>query len=95
MDLFYMKDFIKIIKYYLTNKNLPKNIDCTYENTLMLSEITDIINNLDTYKVEVKVGKDNDFAYFGNKMPLEVLKIDLIGLKQGIKETYEKFNNLY
>jgi GDP-L-fucose synthase len=95
MDLFYMKDFIKIIKYYLINKNLPKNIDCTYENTLMLSEITDIINNLDTYKVEVKVGKDNDFAYFGNKMPLEVLKIDLIGLKQGIKETYEKFNNLY
>jgi nucleoside-diphosphate-sugar epimerase len=95
MDLFYMKDFIEVIKYYLTNKNLPKTIDCTYENTLMLSEIADVINSLDTHKVEVKVDKDNDFAYFGSKMPLEILKINLIGLKQGIKETYEKLNVLY
>jgi GDP-L-fucose synthase len=95
MDFFYMKDFIEIIKYHLTNKNLPKTLDCTYENTLMLSEIADLINNLNTHTVEVKVGKDNDYAYFGSKMPLEVLKIDLIGLKQGIEETYEKLNNLY
>ena len=54
-----------------------------------------MINSLDTHTVEVKVGNDNDFAYFGNKMPLEILKINLVGLKQGIKETYEKFNNLY
>jgi hypothetical protein len=91
MDLFYMKDFIEIIKYYLTNKHLPKNIDCTYENTLMLSEITDVINDLDTHKVPVQIG-NNDYAYFGSKMPLEVLKIDLVGLKQGIKETYNKLN---
>ena len=95
MDLFYMKDFIEVIKYYLMNKNLPQTLDCTYENTLMLSEIADLINSLDTHTVEVKVGNDNDFAYFGNKMPLEILKINLVGLKQGIKETYEKFNNLY
>jgi dTDP-4-dehydrorhamnose reductase len=95
MDLFYMKDFIEIIKYYLTNKNLPQTLDCTYENTLMLSEITDLINSLDTHTVEVKVGNDNDFAYFGNKMPLEILKIDLVGLKQGLKETYEKLNVLH
>jgi GDP-L-fucose synthase len=95
MDLFYMNDFIEIIKYYLTNKNLPKNIDCTYENTLMLSEIAELINNLDTHKVEIKTSKENDFAYFGNKMPLEILKINLIGLKQGLKETYEKINILH
>ena len=61
----------------------------------MLSEIADLINTLDTHTVEVKVGNDNDFAYFGNKMPLEILKINLVGLKQGIKETYEKLNVLH
>ena len=92
MDLFYMKDFIEVIKYYLTNKNLPQTLDCTYEDTLMLSEITELINNLDTHKVEIKISKENDFAYFGNKMPLEILKIKLVGLKQGLKETYNKLN---
>jgi dTDP-4-dehydrorhamnose reductase len=95
IDLFYMKDFIEIIKYYLTNKNLHKTLDCTYENTLMLSEIADIINNLDTHRTPVQMGNDNDYAYFGNKMPLEILKIDLVGLKQGLKETYEKLNVLH
>jgi len=92
MDFFYMKDFIEIIKYYLTNKILPKTIDCTYENTLMLSEIANIINNLDTHKVEIKTSNENDFAYFGSKMPLEILNIKLVGLEQGLKETYNKLN---
>ena len=88
MDFFYMKDFIEIVKYYLTNRNLPKEIDCTYETTLMLSDIADLINNLDTHRVQIKTGTQNDFTYFGNKMPLEILKVDLVKLKQGLKETY-------
>jgi hypothetical protein len=93
MDLFYMKDFIEIIKYYLTNKHLPKNIDCTYKNTLMLSEIAELINGLDTHKVEIKTSKENDFAYFGSKMPLEILKINLIGLEKAIITVYNKLIN--
>ena len=88
MDFFYMKDFIEIVKYYLTNRNLPKEIDCTYETTLMLSDIANLINNLDTHRVQIKTGTQNDFTYFGNKMPLEILKVDLVKLKQGLKETY-------
>lgn len=94
MDLFYMKDFIEIIKYYLTNKNIPQTLDCTYEKTWMLSEIANLINNLDTHKVYVKTGTENDFAYFGNSMPLEILKIKLVGLEQGLKETYNKLKNV-
>ena len=91
MDFFYMEDFINVIKYYIETKNPPKELDCVYKEKYHLSNIADIINNLDTHKVQIECSNNFDFSYFGNSMPLEVLKIKLVGLEQGIKNTY---NNL-
>ena len=90
MDFFYMKDFISVINYYINNKRLPKEIDCTYEWSYHLHDIAQTINELDEHKVEIQCGSDFDNPYFGNKMPLEILKVKLIGLKDGIKEVYNK-----
>lgn len=90
MDFFYMEDFINVIKYYIDTKNPPKELDCVYKDKYHLSNIADMINNLDTHKVQIECSNNFDFSYFGNSMPLEVLKIKLVGLEQGIKNTFNK-----
>ena len=89
MDFFYMEDLITLVKYYIENKNLPKQIDCTYSESLTLKEIADFINTLDSYKVEIKTNQSESLSegYVGfNKN----LKLDYIGLKQGIINTYNR-----
>ena len=95
MDFFYMKDFINVINYYINNERPPKEIDCTYEWSYHLYDIAQTINELDEHKVEIQCSSDFDNPYFGDKMPLEILKVKLIGLKDGIKEVYEKIINMY
>lgn len=95
MDFFYMKDFISVINYYITGYILPKELDCTYKHSHHLYNISQMINDLGDHKVDIQCSNDFDNPYFGDKVPLERLQIKLIGLKDGIKETYEKIINMH
>lgn len=89
MDFFYMKDLIKLVEHYIENENLPKQVDCTYSESLTLKDIADFINTLDNHKVEIKIKGSESLieGYIGfNKN----LKLDYVGLKQGIINTYNK-----
>ena len=87
MDFFYMKDLISLVDYYITNNNMPKQIDCSYAGLYKLSEIANIINELDDYKVDIQIKEEGmSMSYYGVANVL----IEHIGLKQGIKETYNK-----
>jgi len=93
MDFFYMGDLIKLVEYYLTNNNLPKEVDCTYNKTLNLFNIAEIINSLDSHSVKIHIvnpifGKDYKGTYTS-------LNLNYIGLKQGIINTYNKLKNEY
>ena len=92
MDFFYMKDLIKLVKYYINvNHNyLPKHIDCSYSYHHSLDGIADIINNLSKHKVEIKTKTPGHSRYIGKYTPIIS---DYIGLEQGIKETYKKIKN--
>jgi nucleoside-diphosphate-sugar epimerase len=86
MDFFYMKDLISLVKYYINNDNPPKEIDCTYKQTLTLSQIASIINSLDNHKCEIVINSNNlDQQYCGTYTPL----IDYFGIETGIKEVYK------
>jgi nucleoside-diphosphate-sugar epimerase len=90
MDFIYMKDLIKIVDYYLTHKNLKKEIDCCYKKKYSLIQIADSINNLNSYKVNIEIQNKNIFdLYIGNSN----LPIKTIGLEKGIKETYNYLIN--
>lgn len=90
MDFFYMKDFIKIIRKYIEDNNLPKDISCTYEQTYYLSEISNFINTLDSYKVKIDIQSDSyGIDYCGNYDNIYV-KFD--GLFNGIQSVYEKLS---
>ena len=88
MDFIYMPDLVKIVEYYIDNNNLSKEINCIYNAVCTLTRIAQLINELDEYKVEVKVENGSGHNYNGNGGNL--LPIDFIGLKQGIKEVYNK-----
>jgi nucleoside-diphosphate-sugar epimerase len=89
MDFFYMEDFCKLIDFYITNLTPPKNIDCTYSDTLCLQQIADIINNLDKHKVDIILKNNSQIKYSGVYTPI----VEYDGLEQGIKKTFLKIKN--
>jgi GDP-L-fucose synthase len=93
MDFIYMPDLVKIVEYYINNNNLPKETNCIYNTVCTLTRIAQIINELDEYKVEVKVESGVGSNYNGKEG--NALPINFIGLKQGIKEVYNKLKNEY
>ena len=91
MDFMYFLDFISIIDTYLQNHNMPKSYDCVYNNKYSLLDIANIINELNTYKVNIDVlDKNNDVNYIGNYTNIG---LDYIGLEQGINQVYRKIYN--
>lgn len=86
MDFFYMGDLIKVVRYYIETENPPKEFNCVYGERLTLYRITAIINALPNYKVNVIIEKPGfDSEYTGKATDLG---IEYIGLKDGIRQTY-------
>jgi GDP-L-fucose synthase len=93
MDFFHMEDLITLIKHYINNDNLPKVINCCYNHCVSLYDVAQIINNLDTHKVNINI-KHWDMAPPFNGEFVD-LGLNFIGLKQGIKNVYDKLKNEY
>ena len=94
MTFFYMKDFIKVIEYYLDygNHDIPKNFECAYENNYTLCDLGLYINSLSNYKVEIEIEKPwIDVPYIGYFT--KDLGIEFEGLEQGILNTYKALKN--
>jgi nucleoside-diphosphate-sugar epimerase len=93
MDFFYMDDFNKILDLYINGNMLPKEIDCVYENKVMLSDIASVINNLSDKKVPVQIlNPEIGNSYCGHYNSI-TSAIHLKGLEQGIYEIYESIIN--
>jgi nucleoside-diphosphate-sugar epimerase len=92
MDFFYMADLITLVDYFICSKEwLHKEIECTYFEAYKLTEIAQMINDLDDHKVSIElVGQTTGKPYVG---VWGGLPIPLVGLKDGIKKTYKKLKN--
>ena len=92
MDFFYMKDLITLVKFYINKNHLPKVDECSYSEKYSLLDIAHLINNLSDYKIPIKqLDSIEGKAYIGKTS----LDLNYIGLKQGIKEMYNKLQNEY
>lgn len=91
MDFFYMEDFITLIKYCIITSDLPKIIECSYDHSPTLYDIAQIINDLDNHKVNINIQNWNLAPSFNGSF--KDLGLDFIGLKQGIKNVYNKLKN--
>ena len=90
MDFFYMEDLITLVKHYISETHLPKNIDCSYDYNHSLYDIAHMINNLSDYKVDIELtggvlGHDKYSGKYNH-----TITRDYMGLAIGIDKTYEK-----
>lgn len=94
MDFFYMGDLCRVVDYYINNdvSILPKSAECGYEKKYLLSDIANIINNLDNYKVPIVIENEGLLQDYTGK---ESLNIDFQGLEEGIKTTYNQLKKLF
>ena len=96
MDLFYMPDLVKVVEYYISKEDAPKEIDCCYgdkdNSAWLLSDVAGIINKLGKHKVRINNPNKDRFVvpYTGDAIELD---LDFIGLEQGIRNVYNKLNN--
>jgi len=92
MDFFYMHDLISVVKYYIGEKEPPKEFDCVYkERSYTLRGIATLINALSDYEVEVLVESEAGDDYTSKYR--SQLPYGFIGLEEGIKITYNKLKN--
>lgn len=91
MDFFHMNDLITLVEHYVNNNNLPKVINCCYKYPVTLYDVAKIINNLNDYKVDIKIEKWDMAPPFNGEFI--DLGLQFIGLEQGIKNVYNKLKN--
>lgn len=84
-DYISTRDFYKVLKYYVNNNAVYKDINCVYLEKYMLSEIASMFKKQHNLPVEItvsKIGKD----YSGCGRRLSQLEITLDGLEKSMKE---------
>lgn len=90
MDFFYMEDLMTLIDYYLTAKNPPKEVNCSYETKKSLVEIANLINKSERHKVNINLKDPNILEFYcgiNTKLPLKY-----VGLEKGIEKTFNLIN---
>jgi GDP-L-fucose synthase len=87
MDFFYMEDFLLIVKFYILENDLLKEIDCTYSETKTIVDVAEIINMLSDHRVDIVIVDEDEKDYCGKYTPIN---LNYVGLDQGIKNVYER-----
>jgi nucleoside-diphosphate-sugar epimerase len=96
MDFFYMKDLISLVEWLINQREeeFPiQEINCSYLEKNTLTQIAKMINSLSDYKVNIKIENEGQGDDYCDTHP--IMPFNLIGLEQGIKETYNKLKNEY
>ena len=90
MSLFYMKDFVKLIKHTIDNPptRLLKQVHCSYIVDYTLREVADMINELGDYKVPIHMTEEFGESYIAPSRTQ--YSIEFLGLRQGIVNVYKK-----
>lgn len=94
MDFFYVKDLYFILCYYMQNTDfeLPRSLNCVYNEKQKLSDIASFLNDMFSFQkpIEFKSGIDYDLEnpYTGSGELLQSLNICMVGLNKGIEELY-------
>jgi GDP-L-fucose synthase len=93
MDFFYIEDLSNVVEYFLKNPvSSYKDINMSYLKKYKLSDIANIINELSSYKVDIKMENlSNGLNYTGNGSLLNSLGLKFKGIELGIVECYNRF----
>lgn len=85
-DYISAEDFERIVEHYCTSTDLFKDLNCVYENKMMLSEQLKLFAKYHVPNGLIDVKIERGLNYTGSSSNLAKLKIPLRGLEQGIKD---------
>lgn len=95
MDFLYVDDLITLITniYDFPEKyNKHQDINVVYLKKYKLSDIANMINELDIHKVPVIIKNKNlGLSYCGNGNILDTFNLEFKGIKKGLQECYRTF----
>lgn len=87
-DYLSVKDFLKVVDYYITNNNVPKDINCVYEKKMLLSNVLNEFAKHHCANSKIIITGTNCNNYTGNGQKLNSLNIDLLGLEKSLERYY-------
>jgi len=88
MDFFYVNDVCRVVEHYLTNCDLHKDMNLVYMKKTKLSDVVNMIFEESNRKVNLDIKQKSSRCYNGSGALLDQLNLNLVGLRQGIKEVY-------
>jgi len=95
MDFTGADDLYALIDYCIEQGSAAvpgRAINVSYQKKVTLVDIANIINNLSTCKSDIVVKEEGmGPAYCGSGLKLEMLNLDLVGLKTSIERVYNKW----
>ena len=89
MDFFYVKDFCKVVKFYIENYNseLFRDVNLCYGPKKTIKDIVFFIKNLTNNSKDVIIhNKQIGLSYTGSSSKLQKYNLQLTNLEEGIIE---------
>lgn len=85
-DFFTINDLKRIIEYYISNTDLEKDVNLTYNKKFKLSEFLYLCCNIRGYdKNLIRIKNESQINYTGNNKNLNKLNVELLGLEETIQ----------
>ena len=81
-DYFGIDDLITVVEHYLTADNLPKDINCVYENKIRVSDFVKLYCKLKNDTRNIDIVEGIDINYTGSAKKLSKLKLNLLGVEK-------------
>ena len=90
MDTFYVSDALFLMRDWINDLGIPKEVNMVYEEKYFLSEICSLINGLRGHQVPIII-ENNKLGnnYFGDSTIFSSLKYSLMGIKNGLLQVLE------
>jgi nucleoside-diphosphate-sugar epimerase len=85
-DFFSASDFIRVLEYYITHDPEHKDINCVYQEKILLSEFLNTYCKLYNMRPQFKVASNNADNYTGSGDKLGSMRIILDGLTRGLTD---------
>lgn len=86
-DMISASDFLRVLRHYVENDNLPQDINCVYQHKQDLESIVTRFASIHNTKLRIQVQTPADPKHYtGDGSLLAELKIDLAGLDQGLEQ---------
>ena len=92
MDFYYIEDLVSMVRWVVESEQPhSQELECSYRRRVSLLQLANMINKLDSHKVEVNIHHTGQgSAYHGVRTPT---LYPLVGLEQGIKNVYAYLKN--